>query len=46
MPTDPNDQKDVIIEIRAGGRRGAGLFAAELHRMYIRYAERRRWKRE
>jgi peptide chain release factor 1 len=44
---DPNDERDVIMEIRAGaGGDEAGLFAAELFRMYSRYAERRRWKIE
>ena len=47
IPTDPNDKKNVIIEIRAGaGGDEAGLFAAELMRMYLRYAESRRWKTE
>jgi len=47
LPRDPNDEKNVIIEIRAGtGGDEAGLFAAELFRMYQRYAERRRWKTE
>ena len=46
-PKDPNDERDVIMEIRAGaGGDEAGLFAAELFRMYSRYAERRRWKVE
>ncbi|HUR17024.1 MAG TPA: peptide chain release factor 1, partial [Candidatus Limnocylindrales bacterium] len=45
LPTDPNDERNVIIEIRAGvGGEEAALFAAELFRMYARYAERRRWK--
>jgi peptide chain release factor 1 len=45
LPTDPSDEKNVIIEIRpAAGGDEAGLFAAELFRMYTRYAERRRWK--
>lgn len=45
IPKDPNDDKNVIIEIRAGaGGDEAGLFAAELMRMYLRYAEGRRWK--
>ena len=44
IPQDPNDEKDVIVEIRAGtGGDEAGLFAAALFRMYSRYAERRRW---
>jgi peptide chain release factor 1 len=47
VPRDPNDDKDVIIEIRAGpGGEEAALFAAELFRMYQRYAERRHWKTE
>ncbi len=47
VPKDPNDDKDVIVEIRAGaGGDEAGLFAAELMRMYIRYAEARGWKVE
>jgi peptide chain release factor 1 len=46
-PKDPNDQRDVIIEIRAGaGGDEAGLFAAELFRMYQRYAEEHRYKTE
>jgi peptide chain release factor 1 len=46
-PKDPNDERDVIMEIRAGsGGDEAGLFAANLFRMYTRYAERRRWKTE
>lgn len=45
LPKDPNDDKNVIVEIRAGaGGDEAGLFAADLHRMYIRYAENHRWK--
>jgi peptide chain release factor 1 len=45
IPRDPNDDKDVLVEIRAGaGGDEAGLFAAELLRLYIRYAERRGWK--
>jgi len=44
LPTDPNDKKNVIVEIRAGaGGDEAGLFAADLYRMYSRYAENRRW---
>ena len=44
-PKDPRDQKNVIVEIRAGaGGDEAGLFAADLSRMIIRYAEKRRWK--
>jgi peptide chain release factor 1 len=47
VPRDPNDDKDVILEVRAGaGGDEAGLFAAEVLRMYMRYAERRRWKCE
>jgi len=47
LPTDPNDEKNVIIEIRAGtGGEEAALFAAELFRMYKRYAERQRWQTE
>jgi peptide chain release factor 1 len=47
VPKDPNDEKDVILEIRAGaGGDEAGLFAAELLRMYLRYAERHGWKAE
>ena len=47
VPKDPNDERDVIVEIRAGaGGDEAGLFAAELFRMYTRYAEDRRWKSE
>lgn len=47
LPKDPNDQKDCIVEIRAGtGGEEAALFAAELARMYFRYAERARFKTE
>jgi len=47
LPRDPNDDRDVIIEIRAGtGGEEAALFAAELFRMYVRYAERHRWAAE
>ncbi len=47
VPKDPNDEKDVILEVRAGaGGDEAGLFAAELLRAYLRYAERRGWKAE
>ncbi|MBN2898201.1 MAG: peptide chain release factor 1 [Clostridia bacterium] len=47
LPKDPNDDKNVIVEIRAGaGGDEAGLFAAELLRLYIRYAESKRWKVE
>jgi peptide chain release factor 1 len=46
-PRDPNDERDVIVEIRAGtGGEEASLFAGELMRMYLRYAERRGWKHE
>ncbi len=46
-PRDPNDAKNVIVEVRAGtGGEEAALFAAELYRMYQRYAERQRWKVE
>lgn len=45
LPKDPNDEKNVIVEIRAGaGGDEAGLFAADLFRMYTRYAENNRWK--
>ena len=47
LPKDPNDEKNVVIEIRAGtGGDEASLFAAEIFRMYSRYAEQRRWKVE
>ncbi|HEU4434518.1 MAG TPA: peptide chain release factor 1 [Pyrinomonadaceae bacterium] len=47
IPTDPNDEKNVILEIRAGtGGDEATLFAAEMVRMYSRYAEKQRWKFE
>jgi peptide chain release factor 1 len=47
IPTDPNDEKNVILEIRAGtGGDEATLFAAEMLRMYARYAERQRWRME
>lgn len=47
VPKDPLDEKPVIVEIRpAAGGDEAGLFAGELFRMYLRYAERRRWKVE
>jgi peptide chain release factor 1 len=46
-PRDPNDERDVIEEVRAGtGGEEAGLFAADLMRMYMRYAEGKRWKTE
>ncbi|MAG36870.1 MAG: peptide chain release factor 1 [Dehalococcoidia bacterium] len=45
LPRDPNDERAVIVEIRAGaGGEEAALFAAQLYRMYARFAERRRWK--
>ncbi len=47
LPKDPNDEKNVIVEIRAGaGGDEAALFAAEIYRMYVHYAEGRRWKVE
>ena len=47
LPKDPNDDKNVIVEIRGGaGGDEAALFAAELYRMYVMYAERNRWKIE
>jgi peptide chain release factor 1 len=47
IPRDPNDEKNVILEIRAGtGGDEASLFAADILRMYSRYAERQRWKME
>src|SRR6201981_373439 len=47
LPKDPNDEKNVILEIRAGtGGDEASLFAAELFRMYSRYAETQRWRVE
>jgi len=47
LPKDPNDEKNVILEIRAGtGGEEASLFASELFRMYSRYAERRGWQIE
>ena len=47
MPSDPNDSRSVIVEIRGGaGGDEAALFAGELFRMYIRYSERHRWKSE
>jgi peptide chain release factor 1 len=46
-PRDPNDDRNVIVEVRAGtGGEEASLFAGELMRMYLRYAERRHWKHE
>ena len=47
LPGDPNDDKDIIVEIRAGaGGDEAAIFAGDLHRMYTRYAESQRWKVE
>ncbi len=47
LPKDPNDDKNVFLEIRAGtGGDESALFAGDLLRMYLRYAERRRWKTE
>jgi len=47
IPKDPNDEKNVIVEIRAGaGGDEAGIFAGDLFRMYTRYAERQHWKIE
>ena len=47
LPKDPNDDKNVIVEIRAGaGGDEAALFAAEVYRMYVHYAESRGWKVE
>ncbi len=47
LPKDPNDEKDVILEVRAAaGGEEAALFAGELFRMYMRYAEKRGWKYE
>lgn len=47
LPKDPNDDKDVLLEIRAGtGGEEASLFGADLLRMYLRYAERHGWKTE
>lgn len=47
LPKDPRDDKNVIMEIRAGaGGDEAGIFASDLYRMYIRYAEQNRWKTE
>ena len=47
LPKDPRDDKNVIVEIRAGaGGDEAGLFAGDLFRMYTRYAESRKWKSE
>lgn len=45
LPVDPNDRRNVVLEVRAGtGGEEAALFAAEILRMYTRYAEARRWK--
>ncbi len=45
LPKDPNDNKNVIIEIRGGtGGEEAALFASDLYRMYVRYCEKRKWK--
>ncbi len=47
LPKDPNDEKNVVVEIRAGaGGDEAALFAAEIYRMYAKYAEGKRWKVE
>ncbi len=47
LPKDPNDERDVILEIRAGtGGDESALFAGDLLRMYMRYAERNRWQSE
>jgi len=47
LPKDPNDEKNVLVEVRAGtGGDEAGLFAAGVARMYMKYAERQRWKVE
>ena len=47
LPKDPNDKKNVIMEVRAGaGGDEAGIFAADLYRMYTRFAEAQRWKTE
>jgi len=47
LPKNPNDERNVIVEIRAGaGGEEAGLFAADLYRMYTRYAEAHHWKAE
>ena len=47
LPKDPNDDKNVVVEIRAGaGGAEAALFAAEIYRMYLHYAESKRWKVE
>ena len=47
LPKDPNDEKNVIVEIRAGvGGDEAALFAADMYRLYTRYAERQNWRVE
>lgn len=47
LPKDPNDEKNIFLEIRAGtGGEEAGLFAADLFRMYSRFAEKKKWKVE
>lgn len=47
LPTDPNDEKNIIVEVRAGtGGDEAALFAGDLYAMYTRYAEKRNWKHE
>ena len=47
LPKDPNDEKNVILEVRAGtGGEEAALFAADLFRMYLRFAERQGWQSE
>jgi prfA: peptide chain release factor 1 len=47
LPKDPNDDKNVIVEIRAGaGGDEAALFAAEIYRMYVKYAESQNWRTE
>src|SRR5882762_7514417 len=47
LPKDPNDEKNVVLEIRAAtGGDEASLFAAEVFRMYLRFAEQHRWKVE
>ena len=47
LPKDPNDQRNIFLEIRAGaGGEEAALFAGELFRMYARFAERRGWQME
>ena len=46
LPKDPNDDKNVVVEIRAGAGGDEALFAAEIYRMYLHYAESKRWKVE